>query len=276
MKKQYGFIILFLALILIAPIAFPTTCEPCSECALASYGGTIQPSTSEKVQKVARTAWEKATNVIQKARETVANVRQKITSATEAVCDTVVSVIKWPFQKASEFVTNSFGLHDKESEKSKAQDNAAPKDSSVVQRIDRNLDTYESEKKGDYKSEHYSTEKRTYIRQQATIKLLARALTLKNHFSEIEKLISQIDERVSSSLKNSGGDAGGSIPETENEAKILKENAELRMVWYRLLIFQKQIEATRLEFNANQYLSNMKMVKTTPKVSSSQQGENKK
>lgn len=275
MKKKLAFILLFMMCIIPAFSGYGVICEPCSECALSTYGGPIDPSPSEKAQKAVRSGWEKTTKAVQQAREKIAKTRQQITSATEKVQDTVVKAIEWPFEKATSFTKDTLGLNDKDSQNSKAQDNSAAKDTSVADRIDRNLDTYGSEKKGDYLSEHYSVEKRKYIRQQATIKLLARVLVLKNYFPEIEELISKVDEKTEESLKNSGGGTDGSMPESENEAKILKDNAELRMVWYRLLIFQKQIEAARLEFAANQALSNMKLVKKEPKVSSSQQGGSK-
>lgn len=272
MLKQILFIFFFLILITFGGTkTFAVVCEPCSSCAIASYGGPIQPSTAEKAQKAVRTGWEKTKKGVQATRDTIAETRQKITSATESVQETVVTVISWPFEQAAEFTKDTLGLNDDESKNTKAQDNTSDKATSVAERMDKNMSTYEIEKKGDYQSEFYTVEKRKYIRQQATIKLMARVLVLKNYFPEIEKLISKIDENVDESLKKAAT-SGSSMPESENEAKILKENAQLRLIWYRLLVFQKQIEAARLEFAANQALSNMKLVKQEPKVSSTTTG----
>ncbi len=275
--KQISSLILLSSLFftLIGTSAHAIICEPCSVCALSTYGGVISNSPTDKANRGEKSSFEKLKAETQELREELAEAKQKATSYLEEVSGTYADVKKGysDTQKSLENATTSNPGNEEGNEEGKKAKEAANKkliNTPVNQIIQNNLSSYDIEKKGDYKNEAYTVQRRQYIRQQATIKLMARALVLRYNFKTIKEMLDNLDKRFGETEKGVAGNASNETTsdKTASEASLLAENAELRLIWYRLLIFQKQLEAARLEFAANQALSNMKIVKQNPKITS--------
>ena len=151
-------------------------------------------------------------------------------------------------------------------EKAIVQDTQSSANTSVQERIERNLKYYETEKKAGYKAEYAFQKRREYIRQQANIKYLARTLVLKGQYDKIKDLVNDMTKKVDDSSRASTNQ--GNLEGSENKAKLLKTTAELKQIWLQLLSIQKQLEAAKLEYKANIGLSNMRPVKSVPKIES--------
>ncbi len=272
--KNIGVVILVLTCIGLGAKAFaseccpsPPTCVPTLACPLELAGGQTAQATNEVIQKVS-TAYESVSQAYRKVTKTISKTRKKIVSAVDSVKNAVSNAAKWPV----EYVGKQAGLL-KDEEEDKAgvtQDNSHSDSTKVSERIAKNLETYEEETKSDYASEYFTVERRRYIRQQATITLMARMLTIKAKLKDLKELVDEVAGDVEKSEAQASASSDGSMDTTaNNETIILKSNQQLRLIWFKLLAYQRTIEAIKLEFAANQSISGMKIVKKVPEIQSS-------
>lgn len=251
----------------------PPACVPTMACPLEMSAGQTEATTNKVIQTVS-TAYEKVTSAIRTVKKKVSQARRAMTSAVDSVTDGLKSVIMYPFKKVGQW-TGLTKAENEEDTEGVTQDNSHG-DLSVEERMERNLLTYADESKADYASEYFTVERRKYIRQQATITLMARMLVMKAHFKDIKEVMDGIEKRVKDDEeKGSKSDGEGNMTTASNETVILGSNLELRLAWFQLLTYQKMIEAVKLEFAANQAISGMKLVKHVPSVSSSGKGDGK-
>lgn len=266
MKLKTIMILICFLLFAVAPRANAFTCNPCTICGLTTWGGSILPDTKEVTASVESLFSEEQKQMFQTIRKKLILIKETAVGAIEKVTD----FLNDPFGTIGGWL----GLDDEE-EKDQAKtetEKQAQKNSKgdVEDRMKANLSTYKDEQKGDYKSEGKTADKRRYIEQQASIKLLARTLVLKSHFKDIEKLITKVDKAVSKTIDGADGGTENSTSSSVSEAKLVREQAELYLVYYRLMQLQTQIDAAYLEYEANKSLSNMKKVKAVPQIKSSQ------
>lgn len=237
-------------------LAYPPVC-PLTLCAYQTQESTVSQ------------LWEKTLSVYKSLEKGIKSIRKSVSSLIKtstglvsAVKSFAAKAIAWPFKKVGEVLGLTKDV-DEDSEGA-TQDNSRG-DITVEERIKRNLDTYYIESDGDYDTQHFVKERRQYIRQQATITLMARSLVLKNHLKDIKEVMDDMDKKVEQIIADSSKEAN----EGYNEATLLKVNKELRTSWFKLLSIQKQIEAAKLEFAANQAIAGMKAVKKVPKIEGS-------
>ena len=237
-------------------LAYPPVC-PLTMCGYQ----TKESSTSQLWEKTLST-YKTIKKGIKATRKAISSAIKTATGAVSAVKNFVAKAIAWPFKKVGEVLGLTKDV-DEDSE-GVTQDNSRG-DITVEERIKKNLDTYYIESDGDYDTQHFVKERRQYIRQQATITLMARSLVLKNHLKDIKEVMDDMDAKVKKIVADSSKEAN----EGYNEATLLKVNKELRTSWFKLLSIQKQIEAAKLEFAANQAIAGMKAVKKVPKIEGS-------
>lgn len=240
-------------------------CVPCTVCALTTYGGSILPDSKEVTAASDSLFSEEQKQTFQTIRKKITTLKEKAVGAFESIGN----FLSDPFGTVGGWL----GLDDEESDQNKTQrekEAQTESNGSVEKRMQDNLSSsYKDEQKGDYKSESNTMDKRRYIEQQTAIKLLARTLVLKSHFKDIEKLISKVDESVTNTLKQAQGGPDNSTGSSVSETQLIREQAELYLVYYRLMQLQTQIDAAYLEYEANKSLSNMKKVKAVPQIKSS-------
>ena len=244
----------------------PPTCVPTMACPLQMAGGQTQQPSNKAIQSVSSAA-ENISQAYRSVTKAIAKARKAFVSAVGSVKDAVVKGVKWPFQQ----VGRSLGLvADEEDDKNNVtQDNSHSDNAKVGERISKNLTTYTDETQSDYASEYFTVQRRKFIRQQATITLMARMLTLKANLKQIKKIVDEIAGDIEQKESQSGAVSKGMMSTENNEAVVLKSNQELRLLWFKLLSYQRMIEAIKLEFAANQSISGMKLVKNTPSIQSS-------
>lgn len=244
----------------------PPACVPTMACPLEMTGGqTAQPS-NRTIQKMS-SVYEKASSAYRKISKDVSAARKSLVSIGKSIKDTIVKAVKWPFQ----YVGKKMGLlkEDEDDKKNVTQDNSHDEKSKVADRIAKNLPTYADESKSDYASEYFTVQRRKYIRQQATITLMARMLTLKSNLKDMKELVDEVAADIDEQEAKSGAASDGMMSSDNNEAVIVKSNQQLRLIWFQLLTYQRMIEAIKLEFAANQSISGMKLVKHVPQIQSS-------
>ena len=132
----------------------------------------------------------------------------------------------------------------------------------MSERITRDLKAYETEPQTAVEVKEFNQQRRKYIRQQATITLLARVSTLKAQLPDIKDIMEETKSQVQRNVSASGNDPNN----TYNESALIKTNYELRQAWFKLLVIQRYIEAVKLEYAANQAMAGMKMLKKVPTV----------
>ncbi len=248
----------------------PPACTPTWACPIETAAGAVADGINEVVEWGSG-VYKKVSQAVQFVQTKIAKVRRMALSAMQAVKDVIADVVAWPFKQLG----NVLGLtKDVEDDKdSVTQDNRHGEDISVEDRMHANLQKYADESKADYASEFFTVEKRKFIRQQATITLMARMLVLKSHFKDMKKIVDEIDAKVEKVEANSSGGADGKMSGSKSEAQILRENQQLRLAWYKLLSYQRMIEAVKLEFAANQAIAGMKLVKKVPDIKSGGEGD---
>ena len=155
------------------------------------------------------------------------------------------------------------------------QDTNPPQDASTLERIKRNTaeEYYGVETKGGYEEEYAFQQRRTYIRQQATLKYISRVMLLRSKYKEIIKIVQSIEKNVDASSEAASNK--DSLEGSENKVKLLKTTSELKAAWEQLPLIQKQIEAARLEYTSNIGLSNMKPAKIIPTIQGTSSGSTK-
>lgn len=276
MKKVMGIgvVILFLMCVGLSGEALsseccpsPPTCIPTLACPLEMAGGQTAQATNKVIQEVS-TVYESVSQAYRKVTKTISKTRKAIVSAVDSVKDAVSDAARWPL----EYVGEQADLlkEEEEDKEGVTQDNSHSDTTKVSERIAKNLETYEEETKSDYASEYFTVERRRYIRQQATITLMARMLTIKAKLKDLKELVDEVAGDVEKSEEQASAASDGSMDTAKNnETVILKANQQLRLIWFKLLAYQRTIEAIKLEFAANQSISGMKIVKKVPEIQSS-------
>lgn len=246
----------------------PPACVPTMACPLQMSAGQTEQPTNKTIQKISAT-YEKASQAYRKVTKEISKLRKSVVSIAKDIKDVAIKAVKWPFKYAGK----KMGLlkEDEDDKNNVTQDNSHNEDSKVGDRIAKNLPTYEDESKSDYASEYFTVQRRKYIRQQATITLMARMLTLKSNLKDIKELVDEVSKNIEEQEAKSGAASKGmmSTEKDNSEAVIIKSNQQLRLIWFQLLTYQRMIEAIKLEFAANQSISGMKLVKNVPQIESS-------
>ncbi|MBQ9090550.1 MAG: hypothetical protein IJY58_05840 [Alphaproteobacteria bacterium] len=246
----------------------PPKCIPTQACPLEMKGNIAAAQGNKFIQAVT-SGYEKVASAYRTVRQKIVQTRRAVTAAVDKVKNAVVSTIQWPFKKLGNVLglTKDENAQTDDDPEGVTQDKSHGEDISVHTRMERNLGTYDDETRADYASEYFVVQRRKFIRQQATITLMARMLTLKANFETIKDILEKIDAQVDEDEKNSGASDGDKMSVDKNTLVILRSNEQLRLAWFELLVYQKMIEAVKLEFAANQAISSMKIVKKVPKIS---------
>ncbi len=243
----------------------PPTCIPTMACPIEMSAGQVEDPGSQALEKVSA-GYKKVTQGVKTVRKGISKARKQATAVVDDVRDATVSAVKWPVKKLG--TTVGLMKEDEDDKQGVTQDTSHGEDKKVEDRIIDNLHSYADESKGDYENEFFTVEKRKYIRQQTTITLMARMLVLKSHFKDMKKILDDIDAKVERDEANSSGAGDGKMSMEKNEAIILRSNQQLRIAWFKMLNYQRMIEAVKLEFAANQAIAGMKLVKTIPTIQS--------
>ena len=232
-------------------------------CPIEMCGYQTQESPTAQMMQKVTTGYKTAKKEIKSIRKSVSGIMKSITALPGIVSGLVAQAVSLPF----EAVGSMLGLT--EDKKKQAEDD--PKNitqynthgtQNVQTRIDENLKTYNTEANSDYESQYFNLARRQFIRQQATITLLARVAVLKSYFNDIYKAMEEADKEIANLSKQSSGEASNKY----NESSVAKMNAALKQAWFNLLTIQKQVEAVKLEFAANQAIAGMQMAKKVPTV----------
>ncbi len=238
----------FLSTTLISVRAYSDCYVWCSVCGLTLWGGPTMATGSE-LSSLISTAGINVDEITTTYKQLETDIKTQLdTSAFGQVRDTFVKAFDTDI--AEEDTDNLFTNPDEEIYLT--QEYSLNEDETVVERAMKNVALYNIETKGDYANETSATQRREYMRQQSTISLLAKTQVLKSEFVKLKTMIEKLNERNTAMLTDG-----------MSEAVILNYHIKWRMVWSAVLVYQKKIEAARLEFEAQQALSNMKMVKNT-------------
>lgn len=240
-------------------------------CPVEMCGYQTQESPSAQMMQKVTTGYKTAKKEIKSIRKSVSGIMKSVTALPGIVTGLVAQAVSLPF----EAVGSMLGLT--EGKKTQAEDdpnNVTQYNTHGMQtvqtRIDKNLKTYNTEANSDYESQYFNLARRQFIRQQATITLMARVAVLKSYFNDIHKAMEEADKEIEKLSAQSSGDANNSY----NEAAIGKMNLALKQAWFNLLTIQKQVEAVKLEFASNQAIAGMKMAKKVPTVSGNKNSSN--
>ncbi len=247
----------------------PPICIPTLACPIEMMAGAVDDTPNATIEAISKGIKE-VSKAYQAVQTEIAAVRKQVVSAVESVQQAVTDVVTWPVKKAGEMLglTKESETQAEDDPNNVTQDNRHGEDITVDDRVHADLKKYADESRVDYASEHFTIEKRNFIRQQATITLLARMLVLKSHFKDIKDIVEQVEKRVEKMEAGTGGEMSG-----KNEAEVLRQNQDLRLAWFKLLGFQKMIEAVKLEFAANQSIAGMKLVKKVPSVETGEESK---
>lgn len=243
---------LLISLLFIKP-ADASFCKPCTECGLNTYGGAIIPSSAEETLKAARDRYENVKTTLQK-------YKNKVTGYIAKAKDFVSK--NMPFKK-----NDLYESKQEEKKDNSTQYNASSPDESIIDRMVKNMNAAEIERKGGEKYENLAVKRRQYLRQQATIQLMARTMVLKSALTKIDKIVGDIDKKTESDRDKSTSQSN--LEGEQNVPAATKTTGELQIAWLQLLALQKQIEAIRLEHKSNIALITMKAPKMKPQASSS-------
>lgn len=213
---------------------------------------------------------QKATSVYKTTKQTIKSVRRiqnKIMSLTTSIISAATrlaaAVTTWPLKMVTRILGLTEAAGDNDDIHSITQDHTHG-DIEVPDRMQRDLETFKTEANSDYESQKFNKERRQYIRQQATISLMAYALVLKATIGDVKEIMDEIEESMREIERQSAGDPSN----TYNEASLISANNDLRKTWFKLLSIQKQIEAVKLEFAANQAIAGMPTVQKVPTITS--------
>lgn len=235
-------------------LVFPPVC-PIEMC-----GYQTQDNTGEQMLQKTVSTYKQTKKVIKTARKSIDHIVSMATSLPGTISSLVLKAMTWPFKKLGDW----FGLTEDavdEDTQGITQDNSHG-DISISERITRDLKAYATEPQTAVEVKEFNQQRRKYIRQQATITLMARVLTLKARLNDIKDVMEEAKAQVQKNVSASGGDPS----KTYNESALIKTNYELRQAWFKLLAIQRHIEAVKLEYAANQAMAGMKMIKTVPTV----------
>ncbi len=246
----------------------PPVCIPTMACTLEMTGGAADDKPNAIIEALSK-GLKKLSQAYQAAQAQISSAKKAIVSARDSIQEVVVDVVKWPMKEAGQMLGIVKEESAEDDPESVTQDNRHGEDITVEDRIHYDLMKYADEARGDYASEHFTIEKRKFIRQQATITLMARMLVLKSHFKDMKKIVDEMDVSIEKMER------GASSPEMagKNEAEVLRQNQHLRLAWFKLLGFQKMVEAVKLEFAANQSIAGMKLVKKVPDIKTGEEAK---
>ena len=236
-------------------IVFPPVC-PIEMC-----GYQTQDAPNEQMLQKTVTVYKTTKKVVKKARKSINHIVSMATSLPGTISSLALKAMTWPFKKLGDW----FGLTEdavEEDTQGITQDNSHG-DIGISERITRDLKAYATEPQTAVEVKEFNQQRRKYIRQQATITLMAHVLTLKAKLNDIKKVMEETKAQVQKNVSASGGEPNKT---TYNESALIKTNYELRQAWFKLLAIQRHIEAVKLEYAANQAMAGMKMIKTVPTV----------
>ncbi len=238
-------------------LVFPPVC-PIEKC-----GYQTQEHPGEQILQLGVVIYKQVKKTVKATRKSLNNIINMATTLPAKVSSLALKAITYPFKKLSSW----FGLTEdapEEDTQGITQDTSHG-DISISERITRDLKAYATEPQTDVDVQEFNKERRKYIRQQATITLLARVLTLKAQLPDIKDIMEEVKKQVEKNVSASGGQPSS----TYNESALIKTNYDLREAWFKLLAIQRHIEATKLEYAANQAMAGMKMLKKVPTISNS-------
>lgn len=232
-------------------------------CPIEMCGYQTQESPSAQMMQKVSTAYKTGKKEIKSIRKSVSGIRKSITALPGIVTGLVAQTISLPFEAAGSML----GLtEDKQKQPEDDTQNITQYNThgsqSVQTRMDENLKTYGTEANSDYNSQYFNMARRQFIRQQSTITLLARVAVLKSYFKDIKDTMEQAQKEIDAISKQSSGEANNKY----NESSLGKMNIALKQAWFNLLTIQKQVEAVKLEFTANQAIAGMNSVKQIPEI----------
>lgn len=275
MKILSSLILIILLFTRPADAAIDPCIPPCAlPCNLTNYGGVVT-AVEEVGQRASKGMYElrKATHY---ERQQIKALYRKARTGLDKIKDGINKLKKMALQLMSGDFSAFSSDDGKSAEKSIVQDTQPPQNASTLERVQRNTnkDFYEVETKGGFENEYAFQQRRSYIRQQATLKYASRVMILKTKYKEIVEIVNSIEKNVDQSSQAASNQ--DSLESSENKPKLLKTTSELKSAWEQLLLIQKQIESAELEYKSNIGLSNMKPVKNIPTVQSSgSSGSNK-
>ncbi len=236
-------------------LVFPPVC-PIEMC-----GYQTQDSPNEQMLQKTVSTYKATKKVVKATRKSLNHIVSMATSLPASISSLALKAMMWPFKKLGDL----FGLTEDavdEDTQGITQDNSHG-DISISERITRDLKAYATEPQTAVEVKEFNKKRRQYIRQQATITLMARVLTLKAKLKDIKDVMEETKAQVQKNVSASGGEPNKT---TYNESALIKTNYELRQAWFKLLAIQRHIEAVKLEYAANQAMAGMKMIKTVPTI----------
>ena len=274
MKKLSSLIIVTLLFSQPVNAAVDPCAPPCAlPCNLTNYGGVVT-AVQEVGQRAAKGMYEirKQTHY---QRQQIKSVYRKARTGFEQVMDGINKLKNIALKLMSGDFSVFTGDDGQSMETDIVQDTNPPQDASTLERIKRNTaeEYYGIETKGGYEEEYAFQQRRTYIRQQATLKYISRVMLLRSKYKEIIKIVQSIEKNVDASSEAASNK--DSLVGSENKVKLLKTTSELKAAWEQLRLIQKQIEAARLEYTSNIGLSNMKPAKIIPTIQGTSSGSTK-
>lgn len=238
-------------------IVFPPVC-PIEMC-----GYQTQDSPNEQMLQKTVSTYKTTKKAVKSVRKSINHITSMATSLPGIISSLALKAITWPFKKLGDW----FGLTEdsvEEDTKGITQDNSHG-DISISERITRDLNAYATEPQSNVDIREFNKQRRRYIRQQATITLMARVLTLKSRFNDIKDIMEETKEQVQKNVSSSNQEPSKAY----NESALIKTNYNLRQTWFKLLAIQRHIEAVKLEYAANQAMAGMKMIKKVPTIAGS-------
>ena len=137
---------------------------------------------------------------------------------------------------------------------------ADPGTSKVENIMKSNMRLYADDPYGDHEGDYDFVKKREYIRQQANLQMMARILVLKYNTKKIFNIIDDMEKKIDNSSR--AASRSNSLESNENKVKLLLTTAAIKIAWAKLLLIQKQLRATHLQYNALIGLATAKRHKT--------------
>lgn len=233
-------------------------------CPIEACGYQTQESPQEQMMQKSISVCKESYKTFKKARKSVHNIFKTAISLPATISSLVLKAITYPFSKLNEWLGLTEEAQEEDTENI-TQDNSHG-DITIAERIVLDSNAYKTEASADPETQEFNKKRRQYIRQQTTITLLARVLTLKAKLKSIKEIMDEVSKQVNKNVNESSGEPS----KTYNESALIKTNYELREAWFALLIIQRHIEATKLEFIANQSMAGMNMVKKVPTITSNE------
>ena len=242
--------LLIIFLIFISPIyqAQALICEPCSVCALNTYGGPIQ-SIMQISEYGMEVAGEKLKSGFYESQEKAQKIKKYVADNAKIVSDKLGKV--------------KDNIYENFTPESTAEDTNPPKNASVEERMKRNSKNYDSEKRGDYVGDDDFLKKRDYKQREALINYIARTQDAKSKIlPELEKIVEEIDNSMK---KTTSATSSTSTLESEgnqeNKAKTTNDTAKFKQIHETLLKLQNRLNAIRLDYSSRKGLATQQPVK---------------